>query len=169
MAPQRLRKLCHGAFSPAILLDLQTNLIKPETRDTVPCSRKLKLDARATRCLFFFFSSSFSLSPPPPLLSLPFFQFFYTAKHLYIISSSSHYIAWCFTQFHRFCDPFLYARRACSRCRYYGNLNWKFLCACLQSLCAVITYESNHFSRLSYIFPFSYIPSRRHRIYFVYS
>jgi len=105
VALQRLRKLCHGALSLAILLDLQTNLIKPETHDAVPCSRKLKLDARATRRSFFFFF--FTLLSLSLSLSLCFFlfNFFMPLKHLYIISNSSHYIAQCFTRFHRFCDP----------------------------------------------------------------
>lgn len=145
--------MCRGAFSPAISLDLQTNLIKPETRDAVPCSRKLKLDARAIRR-----SSFFSLLPSPssslsPFICLPFLCYKLHRPQSTCTSSQAllHYIARCFTRFHRFSDPSSYTRGLCSRCRCYGNLNWKFLCAYLPSLCPVITYGSNYFSRLSYI------------------
>lgn len=148
-----LCKMCRGAFSPAISLDLQTNLIKPETRDAVPCSRKLKLDARAIRR-----SSFFSLLPSPssslsPFICLSFLRYKLHRPQSTCTSSQAllHYIARCFTRFHRFSDPSSYTRGLCSRCRCYGNLNWKFLCAYLPSLCPVITYGSNYFSRLSYI------------------
>lgn len=85
-----------------------------------------------------------------------------SSKHLYIISSSFLlYRTMFYAQYHRFSNPLPYTRALCSRC-CYGNFNWKFLCACSQSLCTVITCRSNCFSRLSYIlFSFKCFPQHK--------